>query len=471
MCSARILIDSCKLSIALLFVLSGKSHAQSNGVLKKTDQASSGYTLIAPLGSTETRLIDIDGKVVHRWQSDVRPGNSVYLLNDGSLLRTGKVTDNPVFPVGGGSGGRVQRISWDGKLLWDFQYASDSYFQHHDVEPMPNGNVLLIAWEKKTVSEAVAAGRDPNLIGSDRRGGGERMLWPETIVEIKPTGSNDGEVVWKWSLWDHLVQDFDASKANYGSPDKHPELVDLNFTRNSNPDWIHMNSVSYNAALDQIILSARWFNEVWIIDHSTTTAEAASHAGGKYGKGGDLLYRWGNPYAHFAGFPEEQRLFAQHDAHWIPNGLPGAGNLMVFNNGDRQLRPVSTVDEWKPPAGSDGSYDLSSGRFGPTDFTWSYQGEFHSDRISGAQRMPNGNTLICSGGDGHVLEVTKDKKVVWEYRLPNDRRLRDADNGASRQGPGPPTGAGGPGGRGGGGGLFRAPRYFADHPAFKGKQL
>ncbi|MEL6110930.1 MAG: aryl-sulfate sulfotransferase, partial [Planctomycetota bacterium] len=325
--------------------------AQSGSVLTNTDKAFPGYTLIAPLGSTETQLIDLKGDVVHRWQSEVRPGNSVYLLEDGSLLRTGKVTDSRVFALGGGSGGLVQRFSWDGELVWDYRYASDTHFQHHDIEPMPNGNVLMIAWEKKTQAEAIAAGRDPAKIGTERRGGGtEPMLWPESIVEIQPDGKTGGKVVWKWSLWDHLVQDFDKTKANYGDPSKHPELVDLNFVRSSNPDWIHMNSVAYNAELDQIIVSARWFHEVWIIDHSTTTAEAASHEGGDSGKGGDLLYRWGNPYTYWAGFPDEQQLFGQHDAHWIPQGCPGAGNLMVFNNGSaRDGRSYSTVDEWSPP--------------------------------------------------------------------------------------------------------------------------
>ena len=257
-----------------------------------------------------------------------------------------------------------------------------------------------------------------------------------------------------------------------------------------------MNSVSYNAELDQIVMSARWFNEVWIIDHSTTMAEAASHKGGKSGKGGDLLYRWGNPYAYWAGFPDEQQLFGQHDAQWVPKGYPGAGNLMVFNNGSsRDGRPYSTVDEWTPPIESDGTYRLEDGRFGPDELKWSYRGDYSSDRISGAQRLPNGNTLVCSGSEGYVLEVTAEEEVVWEYRLggaggpgPDGRdagpprnegpRLDLGDAGGPGAGRRGPPGAQGPGGRrgpggpgGGGGGVFRAPRYALDYAAFKGKQL
>src|SRR5207245_6277174 len=98
------------------------------------------------------------------------------------------------------------------------------------------------------------------------------------------------------------------------------------------PDWTHINAVAYNADLDQIMLTVRAFSEFWIIDHSTTSAEAKGHTGGRGGKGGDLLYRWGNPQAYRAGRMEDQRLFAQHDAHWIPRGRLGEGHVMVFNN-------------------------------------------------------------------------------------------------------------------------------------------
>ena len=107
-------------------------------------------------------------------------------------------------------------------------------------------------------------------------------------------------------------------------------------TRSISEDWNHTNSVAYNAALDQIMLSVHSFHEIWVIDHSTTTAEAAGSTGGKRGKGGDLLYRWGNPVVYHAGKVSDQQLFGQHHAHWIPPGRPGAGNLLVFNNGSRR---------------------------------------------------------------------------------------------------------------------------------------
>src|SRR5213078_1927187 len=122
-----------------------------------------------------------------------------------------------------------------------------------------------------------------------------------------------------WRVWDHLIQDADKEKKNFGDVAKHPERIDINFNAGGgkgggNQDWTHTNALSYRADLDQIMMSVPSLNEVWIIDHSTTTAEAASHKGGKSGKGGDLLYRWGNPRAYAAGTRKDQTLFAQHNA-------------------------------------------------------------------------------------------------------------------------------------------------------------
>ena len=98
-------------------------------------------------------------------------------------------------------------------------------------------------------------------------------------------------------------------------------------------DWTHFNSVDYNPELDQIVVSPREFGELWVIDRSTTIEEAAGRTGGNSGKGGSLLYRWGNPAAYKSGSRADQKLFYQHDPKWIPPGLPGAGNILVFNNG------------------------------------------------------------------------------------------------------------------------------------------
>ncbi|NUO80908.1 aryl-sulfate sulfotransferase [candidate division KSB1 bacterium] len=414
-----------------------------------------GYTLFAPLRSNTTYLIDNDGKLVRSWQSDYQPGNSVYLLENGHLLRTGNV-NNPTF-TSGGQGGRVQEYDWSGALLWDFEYSSNQYLQHHDIERLPNGNVLLIAWEAKTFSEAIAAGRNPALVSM-------RGLWPDTIIEVKPQGASSGEIVWEWHVWDHLIQDFDATKPNYGNVADYPELVDLNFSGNNQPDWQHVNAVDYNPQLDQIMISVHNnFNEIWIIDHSTTTVEAAGHAGGKYGKGGDLLYRWGNPRAYKNGSAGDQKLSGQHDAQWIEPGLPGAGNILIFNNGT--TRRYSSVDEIIPPVDANGNYARVSGSaFGPSATTWSYVApnlnDFYAFNISGAQRLPNGNTLICDGPHGIFFEVTATNELVWKYINPV------VASGPMTQGDSIPSGQ-----QGQENSVFRSPRYAADYVGLSGKDL
>ncbi len=385
------------------------------GLITKETLAFEGYTLFAPNSSTTTCLIDNDGLLVHSWESDYRPGQSVYLLEDGNLLRTANV-HNSIF-YAGGSGGRVQIINWDGEVIWDYLHSSSQYCQHHDVEILPNGNVLLIAWELKSFDEAVEAGRNPNLIS-------ENSLWPDYIIEVEPNGSNEGTVIWEWRVWDHLVQNYDSSKLNYGVVSDHPELIDLNFVLNTNTenaDWNHTNSVNYNEELDQIILSVHDFNEIWIIDHSTTTEEAASHEGGNSGKGGDLLYRWGNPRTYETGVLSDTKLYGQHDAQWIDSGYPGAGNVLIFNNGTG--RNYSTIDEIVTPVDTVGNYTITSGTaYGPDEQTWLYEAEnstdFYSQNISGVQRLSNGNTLVCSGANGNFFEVTAEKEIVWHYINP-----------------------------------------------------
>src|SRR5436190_3841747 len=204
------------------------------------------------------------------------------------------------------------------------------------------------------------------------------------------------------------------------------------------PDWMHVNSVAYNAELDQIALSSPHFCQVWIIDHSTTTEQAKGHTGGRWGKGGDILYRWGNPRDYRSGAKLYQRLFFQHNVHWIPKGLRGEGRLLVFNNGGGRIpEEYSSVDEITPPTDKAGNYIREKrGAFGPSKADWTYTAsnkkDFYSFFISGAQRLPNGNTLINSGANGIVFEVTPEAETVWKFVNPLKNML-----------PPPPTSASG----------------------------
>lgn len=376
------------------------------------------YTLYGLHRSNEVHLIDYDKNMVHSWTTDLQPGVSVYLLNDGNLLRAANTMATNF--TAGGTGGRIEKLDWNSNVLWSYDYASNTNRHHHDIAPLPNGNILLIAWESISATEAIDQGRDPALIDGSE-------VWPETIVEIEPQGTNSGSIVWKWNMMDHIIQDYDITKANYGVVSNHPELIDFNFTANSSADWIHANAIDYNAELDQIILSANRFSEIWIIDHSTTTAEAASHSGGKSGKGGDLLYRWGNPQTYDRGTASDQIFGWQHNPNWIPSDHPGAGNIIVFNNGTH--RGYSTIDEITPPLLPDGTYELLPGQpFGPTNLTWTYDpgplDSFYGNFLGGAQRLPSGNTLFCVGSAGEFYEVTPEGNIVWDYDIPGTEIIR-----------------------------------------------
>lgn len=480
------------------------------GLIVNQPAAFAGYSLVAPMNSRVTYLIDMEGRIVKDWKSEYTPALSAYLLENGHLLRPGAERG---FGFGGpGAGGRIQEFNWEGELVWDYSFGDSPLRPHHDICPLPNGNVLVVVSETKTVEEAVAAGRRPETVPG--------QVLSESILELKPTGKNSAEIVWQWNAWDHLIQDFDRTKPGFGEVSEHPERIDLNFTVNvmdrmmADPqqlarlrtlgyvgggtdtdrtpranasarkalegepsknepqetnkevskrqpedprgetandikspsgaapgrfgpggagrrgpgpmggDWLHVNSIAYNPKLDQIMISVHEFSEVWVIDHSTTTAESASREGGRSGKGGDLLYRWGNPRAYRSGSNADQRLFLQHCAHWIADGLPGAGNMLVFNNG--QGRPdgvYSSVDEVQLPLNAEGQYEKEEFvAFGPERAAWSYaaadKSSFFSMLISGAQRLPNGNTFICSGNQGLLFEVTPHNEIVWQYRYP-----------------------------------------------------
>jgi hypothetical protein len=483
--------------------------SEPRGLVRTSERASPGYTLIAPIRSYGTWLVDLGGNVVHEWKSDATPGHAAQVLDDGHLLRAERVPSQ-VFH-GGGQGGRVREFDWGGALVWEYVCADDGRLQHHDAKKLANGHVLLIAWERKTRDEAIAAGRDPAMLEA-----GE--IWPDMVLEIEPTPPSGGKIVWEWHAWDHLVQDLDPARANHGDVAARRERIDLNYDRvrtvpiadeerdneklralgyvgedrrgpqpnggsRRGDDWLHCNAVDYDAASDLVLLSVHNASELWVIDHSTTTEEARGSSGGKHKKGGDLLFRWGNPRVHRAGTAADQRLFGQHDVQWIRAGLPGAGHVLVFNNGGRGARNFSSVDELALPLGSSDGATATR-----VEIAWTYTSpSIFSGHISGAQRLANGNTLICCGETGRLVEVDAKGEVAWEYLNPfgGDAPMDDRfgpPNG--RRGPppdfeGPPDpppegrrdvrrdgaprgpGMGGPGEQHA---LFRALRYPIDHP-------
>ncbi len=443
--------------IAVLFaVWSSQTTAQIErtvGLLKADTSAQDGYVLFTPLNGTKTYLLDMCGRMVHEWQSDYPAGYTAWLLPDGRLVRMISVSTSP---IGDSASGGVEVHTWEGERQWHFELYNDSMCMHHALDFLPNGNLLVVAYKRVSKEKAIAAGRDTTVLGSS--------LWSDVILEIQPTGPTSGQVVWEWDAMDHLIQDFDSTKAGFGVVSEHPEKIDFNYpvirdsTRGT--DKWHVNAVAYNAELDQIMICTPVNNEVWIVDHSTTPEEARSSKGGRYGKGGDLLYRFGNPLAYRRGDSTRKQLYFQHDAHWIAPGMPHAGKMMVFNNGTgRRGGSFSSVDIYTLPVDDSGAYAMEQdGVWGPDTATWSYSQRgkplFFSPFISGAGMLPNGNVFICEGARGRLFEVNPNGQIVWEYQSPIK-----VDS-AFSQGASPKVTS-----------VFRAYKYPASYPAFAGRDL
>ncbi|MBK8504127.1 MAG: aryl-sulfate sulfotransferase [Saprospiraceae bacterium] len=459
-------------------------HGIKRGLMVNQDGALPGFLMLNVPNSASTYLINRNGEVVHEWKGNYGVMGS-YIVDDGSLVQNVYDPDFPIF-AGGGETGRIQKITWQSKIIWDFEYANEEYHAHHDFHVMPNGNILAIAWESKSIEEALAAGCRPDQIP-------KAGIWPDKIVEIKPTDKIHGVVVWEWHVWDHLIQDFDQNKANYGSPQDHPELLDIHKMRplpplitqdsmetlqahggqwrnqtadNRGSDIFHFNAVNYNHDLDQIIFSSPVLNEIFIIDHSTTTQEAKTGSGGRQGKGGDFLYRWGNPQNYQRGDSTDQKLFGQHDVRWIEKGKPGAGNLTIFNN-DVPMGPdsmeYSSILEFTPPVNNSGNYVLEDSRpFGPQEPVWTYIASdtisFFSSFISGAHRTSNGNTFITEGAKGRSFEVNVSGEIIWEYLNPFRGDIREPNGDPVPVMPMTFS-------------MFRSTFIEADHPALAGKEL
>jgi len=443
------------------------------------DRAFEGYTVFAAQGIGTTYALDMAGNVVHSWPI----GGNPRLLDNGNLFA--RDTD-----------GSFHEVDWDGNTVWSYKETRPNYVSHHDYVRAFNPKLgapttFYIANRDVTQEECIALGCDP---ANDYTG-----AQIDTIVEV----DMDGNVIWEWNITDHLVQDVNDKLPNYGVISEHPGKMDPNFAGGASGDWIHINSLDYNETLDHIVINNSAFSESYVIDHGGTfvpgdpeesIALAASDAG-------DFLHRWGNPCVYDAGeCPRSidegqsstnghQQVFFTHDIQWVRereigmgDNLPGAGNMLIYNNGSRQLGVTfSSVIEFNPYDGPMGNgvyvpemeagHDLVSpgmgaGQLVSRQIVWSFQSTlptaFYSRYISGLQRLPNGNTLVCSGANGHLFEVTPEGEVVWEYVSPVGDRTGDnygihtvmTDAAGERYNS-----------------LFKCVRYPTDYPGLEGKNL
>lgn len=357
-----------------------------------------GYVLVNDPGSNRVYIMDKDdASAVHEWTLPANLGNDAKLLDDGTLMVSLRAAD-PKLPFGG-YGGRLQLMNKDSESLWDYDLSTDDLISHHDVIMLPGGNILAMLWERTRGDDAVALGY--NGIHPD--------IYTESLVEINP---ETDEIVWKWDSRDHLVQDALGDQANYGVVAEHPEKIDINYKDNAieaildNGDLMHANGITYNKEKDLIYMSVNYYSEVWVIDHSTSVEEVAGSSGGNMGVGGDLVYRFGNPEA-YDNEVGERRFYNNH----TPRLLEAGDHMLIFMNGNNTDGPSKVYELDLPDVLS-----LNAGTDNEPTVVWEYtHAGMYSAKVSGAERLPNGNTLIAIGTYGY-WEVTPDKEVVWQFK-------------------------------------------------------
>ena len=416
-------------SFCFLLFFSGSAFSQW-GIILDTEEAVDGYTLFKISGQA-TYLINNCGEVVHTWDATGGLFTHPKLLDNGNIIYT--------------TNSNLSEYSWDGQLLNSVstsQTEVENFTYRYEVVKLENGNYLSVGRISKSDDELDDLGFDLSLYSPSET---------DVVVEVD---SASGQVVWLWDIADHMIQERDSTKGNFGSIFDHPELLDMDAI--SRFDWnfgesFMINGMDYNPDLDQIALSVRKMSEIIIIDHSTTTEEAQGSIGGNSGKGGDVLYRWGNQQNYSRGTDADRYLFFQHNPKWILEG-PHKNKLSCFNNGLNRpnywpLGAFSEAPLITTSINADGEYELlEDSPYMPIAPDVVYAGNnpsstFYSPYTSGAQIFANGNVFISEGINARLLEVNSEGEVVWEYKVPSNDYL------------------------------FRAEKYESTHPAFEGKDL
>jgi hypothetical protein len=403
----------------------------ATGVFFTAGAFSDGYILVGAYAGKTTMIYDNKLNVVTTWDhsklTDSLNGYSCYIMPNGHLLRSGqaptvKKGSTQISPPVNAAPqqGTIDEIDAQGNVVWSYQLCDSTYMLHHDFKLLPNGNILAVTFVRYTRAQMIAAGVDSTITDNGTKA---KVMLGEKIVEIKPDHENGGgSIVWEWTVFDHVAPKAQALN--------NPRLISGSIV----PalyygQWMHLNGLDYDSIRDLIVFTSRVFSELYVIDHSTTTAEAKSHSGGKHGKGGDILYRWG----HTSNYLENgtQAIRVLHCPTVIPKGYPGEGNIMFFHNNVNGTSGASEVVEIAPPFNNDGKFiEPTATGFGPESPTWKYAPEsnFRSDVMSSTFRLPNGNTLIheaypgtnLSGSTGsRIREVTKDQEIVDSASLSN----------------------------------------------------
>lgn len=381
----------------------------------------SGYTIF-PARELGALLIDMNGAEINLWKG--LHGFPNKLLPGGYVLgHTGE--RNNAFSMQDQID--LVQVDWDGNVVWKFnqlEYIEDPGVepqwmarQHHDYQRAGNpvgyyvpgmepqvdkGNTIILC--HKNV-------KNPKI--------SDKVLLDDVIIEV----TWEGEIVWEWSCNEHFDE--------YGFSEEAKNILfrdpNMRSAGGGMGDWMHINSMSvlgpngwYDAGderfhPDNIIWDARESNIIAIIEKKT----------------GKIVWKVGPDYNTSPELKELGWIIGQHHAHMIPRGLPGEGNILVFDNGG--WAGYGSPNPGSPTGAKNALRDYSRIlEFDPVTLkiVWQYTpaeagftmpvdaSRFYSPFISSAQRLPNGNTLITEGSGGRLLEVTEDHELVWEYISP-----------------------------------------------------
>jgi len=404
---------ACACAAAILVLVVALPRAQSvyptGTTIYDPDRAWNGYTVLSPLGTQAVVVIDMNGTVVKRWEGyNNSAGGPARVLPGGFVV--------------GASGARpphqeslelIQR-DFASNIIWRFSRAEEittrgdsaiwSARQHHDWqrESFPGGYY--------SPENSPAVDRDNTLILTHTNRMqpkvADRLLEDDRLIEV----SWNGEVIWEWVASDHIDElgfSADARTAIKAASG-------FNAARGSF-DWLHINSATY-------VGPNRWFDQgdTRFAPNNVIISSREASLLAIVGRDGSIAWRLGPDFTESKELRAIRQIIGQHHAHLIPKGLPGAGNLLVFDNGGSSgygftspiapdgrgafVRPTSRVLEINPVT---------------LELVWSYTNpRFFSTNISGAQRLPNGNTLVTAGAGGRMFEVTREGAIVWEYMYP-----------------------------------------------------
>jgi hypothetical protein len=373
------------------------------------DRTWSGFTVLSPLATQAVLVIDMNGAVVKRWDGfNNSAGGPARVLPGGVVMAAAGAR-----PPHQESLELVQR-DFAGSIIWQFSRNEEimtpdgkkiwSTRQHHDWQrddfpagyyspervPEAGPRTTLLLTHAERMQPAVA----------------DVMLVDDRLIEISP----DGAIAWQWMASDHIDE--------LGFTPEARKVIRAGGAFNKGRgsfDWLHVNSATY-------VGPNRWFDngDMRFAPNNVIISSREASLLAIVGRDGRIVWRLGPDFGASPQLRAIRQIVGQHHAHLIPKGLPGAGNLMVFDNGGSSgYGPASGM----APEGR-GVYARATSRVLEIDpvslkLVWSYTNpRFFSTNISGAQRLPNGNTLITAGAGGRVFEVARDGAIVWEYMFP-----------------------------------------------------